>query len=65
LYTDRFHAHIIDDFVILKDLQIQGLITIDDQSIRLTESGIERSDAIGPMLFSASVKTLMQQYQIK
>jgi oxygen-independent coproporphyrinogen III oxidase len=64
-YRDRFNSETTTDFTMLNDFQEAGLITIDNQTIHLTESGLERSDAIGPMLFSDSVKTLMQQYQIK
>jgi oxygen-independent coproporphyrinogen III oxidase len=64
-YRDRFSTLATDDFKLLNTCQEEGLITIANQTICLTESGLERSDAIGSMLFSDSVKTLMQQYQIK
>jgi oxygen-independent coproporphyrinogen III oxidase len=64
-YRDRFSSEITTDFTMLNTLQEEGFATIANQQIHLTESGLERSDAIGPMLFSDSVKTLMQQYQIK
>jgi oxygen-independent coproporphyrinogen III oxidase len=64
-YRDRFSSVATDDFQLLNTFQEEGLITIANQTIYLTEGGLERSDAIGPMLFSDSVQTLMQQYQIK
>jgi oxygen-independent coproporphyrinogen III oxidase len=65
LYHDRFANPVTTDFAELQDLQQENLIEIQSQQIYLTAVGMERSDAIGPRLFSRSVKTLMQQYQIK
>jgi oxygen-independent coproporphyrinogen III oxidase len=65
LYHDRFSSSVTKDFIELQDLQQGGLIQIQSQHIYLTAAGMERSDAIGPMLFSRSVRALMQQYQIK
>ena len=39
-----------------------GLATIDNASVQLTPAGIERSDAIGPWLYSPAVRRLSEDY---
>jgi len=41
------------------------LIATKDEYLRLTEAGVERSDAIGTWFFSEKVNQLMQTYELK
>ncbi len=61
-YLDRFGGDVLEDFPELNALTTLGLATFDEARIRLTPAGIERSDAIGPWLYSAKVKGLMENY---
>ncbi len=62
-YQRRFGSDLMNDFALLTDLETHGLLVIDSESLRLSESGLERSDAIGPALYSAAVNALSEEYQ--
>ncbi len=62
-YADQFDADVLADFPMLRQLQDHDYLEIDDDRARLTESGIEYSDAIGPWLASSKVKQLEASYQ--
>jgi oxygen-independent coproporphyrinogen III oxidase len=72
-YSDRFGTSALNDFGELAELQSAGLVAIpsgtaqpnENSVVSLTEMGLERADAIGPLLFSPAVRTLMQTYQVK
>ena len=49
----------------LRDLERFELATIVGQRLQLTDAGLERSDAIGPWLYSAGVRTLMEAYELR
>ena len=55
-YRRRFESHVLDDFPQLEHLAEHGLATIDETTVRLTPAGLERSDAIGPWLYSPRVR---------
>jgi oxygen-independent coproporphyrinogen-3 oxidase len=61
-YRRRFGANILDDFPQLEHLAEHGLAIIDRASVRLTAAGLERSDAIGPWLYSPQVLQRMEDY---
>ena len=42
-----------------------GLATRTDTALRPTERGLERSDTIGPWLYSARVRRLMDEYEVR
>ena len=64
-YRDRFGTELLDDLPELRELARHGLATLADGRLRLTEAGLERSDAIGPWLYSAKVGRLMETYELR
>jgi oxygen-independent coproporphyrinogen-3 oxidase len=64
-YRERFGADALDDLPELSELIRRGLATCDDWRIRLTEAGLERSDAIGPWLYSNEVRARMGSYEFR
>lgn len=62
-YVARFGADVLTDLPELADLPEEGLAEADDTRFGLTEAGIERSDAIGPWLYSAKVRSRMREYR--
>jgi oxygen-independent coproporphyrinogen III oxidase len=62
-YWKRFSSDVTRDFAVLTELEGSGLLIVDHASVRLSESGLERSDAIGPALYSAAVNALSEDYQ--
>jgi oxygen-independent coproporphyrinogen-3 oxidase len=63
-YSTRFGSDVSADVPEIADLIQEGLVT-DGERLRLTEQGLERSDAIGPYLYSASVRQMMDDYEPK
>lgn len=61
-YQERFATEVLDDLQSLGELASLGLLEITDDRLRLTAAGLERSDAIGPWLFSERVCRLMESY---
>ncbi|MCI0458121.1 MAG: STM4012 family radical SAM protein [Gemmataceae bacterium] len=61
-YTSRFGTNAVEDFPQLRELEALGLATLTADRMRLTESGLERSDAIGPWLYSERVTRLTEEY---
>jgi oxygen-independent coproporphyrinogen-3 oxidase len=61
-YADRFDSDALADFPELMALVRRGLATLDAKAIALTPSGLERSDAIGPWLYSADMRQRMEGY---
>jgi oxygen-independent coproporphyrinogen-3 oxidase len=61
-YTRRFGSAAIDDLPELAEVEPIGLARQVSGSLRLTGTGIERSDAIGPWLYSAKVRERMEDY---
>jgi oxygen-independent coproporphyrinogen-3 oxidase len=61
-YTRRFETQAMDDLPELADLVPIGLAEQSSSVLRLTDSGLERSDAIGPWLYSRLVRELMEDY---
>jgi oxygen-independent coproporphyrinogen III oxidase len=64
-YRARFDSEAIDDLPELARLEDRGLAMRDDDWLRLTEVGLEISDVIGPALYSARVRNLMEGYQLR
>lgn len=63
-YAKRFGRDPLDDLSELAELQRNGLATFSADRIRLNEAGVERSDNIGPWLYSAKVRRLMESYKL-
>jgi oxygen-independent coproporphyrinogen III oxidase len=64
-YEQRFGIGIDAGLPELAELVRHDLAMWDEDVLRLTPAGIERSDAIGPWLYSDAVKESMQLYEIK
>jgi oxygen-independent coproporphyrinogen III oxidase len=62
-YRSRFGADACADIPELNELEPLGLAQRTPDRLRLTENGLERSDAIGPWLYSRRVTELMQAYE--
>jgi oxygen-independent coproporphyrinogen-3 oxidase len=61
-YRRRFGSAPCEDLPQLAELEALGLAAATEGRLRLTEAGVERSDAIGPWLYSAKVRALMEDY---
>lgn len=64
-YEQRFGISLDQTLPELADLVNRDLAAWDDKVLHLTPAGVERSDAIGPWLYSDAVKKSMQLYEIK
>lgn len=60
-YITRFGRDVVEAFPHLRELISSGLVEEDDY-LRLTTTGLEWSDAIGPWLYSSRVQGLMESY---
>jgi oxygen-independent coproporphyrinogen-3 oxidase len=61
-YQQRFDSSLLSDLPGLHDLFEFGLAAIENETMVLTPAGLERSDTIGPWLYSLSVQQLMEEY---
>jgi oxygen-independent coproporphyrinogen III oxidase len=64
-YASRFGASVYGHFPELGELVDSGLATVDDGTTQLTKAGLERSDAIGPWLYSPRVRQLTEEYECR
>ena len=64
-YRRRFDSEILADFPAFQELLERELIASRDGRFVLTEAGLERSDVIGPWLYSQQVQALMEGYQLQ
>ncbi len=64
-YQQRFGSDVFIDLPDLHELLSLDLAMIKDNKMVLTTVGIERSDTIGPWLYSANVRNLMEGYQLR
>jgi len=64
-YRRRFFADVLEHLPQLATLEEQGLADISTDHVRLTDRGIEFSDAIGPWLYSSRVRELMETYECR
>jgi len=62
-YRQRFGSDVVADLPQLRELQKLDLATIGQDRLRLTASGLERSDSIGPWLYSKRVRRLMEDFE--
>lgn len=61
-FAGRFGVPAFDALPQLAHLEEMGLAAAADGLLRLTEAGLERSDAIGPWLQSAAMRARMEAY---
>ena len=64
-YAERFGVDVLSDFPELGELCELGLVIESTDKITLTDAGIERSDAIGPWLFSTAMLERMEAYELR
>jgi oxygen-independent coproporphyrinogen III oxidase len=64
-YRSRFGSDVFQDLAQLLELMPLGFATRNENVLKLTSAGLERSDAIGPWLYSSQAQQLMQGYQLK
>jgi oxygen-independent coproporphyrinogen-3 oxidase len=64
-YRARFGCDALDDLPDLAELVEHGLARQSAGLLQLTEAGLERSDTIGPWLYSARVRRLMEAYELR
>ena len=64
-YQRRFGRDILEEIPQLAVLVEHRLATAQPGRLRLTAAGVERSDAIGPWLYTAEVTRLMAAYALR
>jgi oxygen-independent coproporphyrinogen-3 oxidase len=64
-YERHFGSTPLDDVPALCELLDAGLLEWSDGRLVPTEDGLERSDAIGPWLYSDRAKRLMDAYEVR
>jgi len=64
-YRAYFGSEVYGDFPQLADLTAAGLAELHSGVLRLTAAGLERSDVVGPWLYSAAVQSLSEEYAWK
>ncbi|MEZ4460142.1 MAG: STM4012 family radical SAM protein [bacterium] len=64
-YAARFKAQPMDDFPELVELVAANLATKTNSVLRLTSEGVGWSDAIGPWLYSATVRDACQEFELR
>jgi oxygen-independent coproporphyrinogen-3 oxidase len=64
-YSTYFGTAVLADLPQLASLPEHGLATLADGRLVLTPAGLERSDAIGPWLYSPAVQRLMAEYEMR
>jgi oxygen-independent coproporphyrinogen III oxidase len=62
-YTRWFDSNMRTDLPQIDDLIDLGLACEIQDGLVLTEQGVERSDVLGPWLYSDTVRTLMEEYR--
>ncbi len=62
-YKSFFNSDFMEDFPELAKLSENGLADISNGTMKLTQTGIAYSDAIGPALISGSVRAKMEEYE--
>lgn len=62
-YEARFGGGIFDDLPDLSEFIVKGLAQLEADQFKLTSRGMERSDAIGPWLYSPKVKERMEAFE--
>lgn len=64
-YRRRFGTGIEEDLPQLEGLAAHGLAARDGGRLRLTEAGMERSDALGPWLYSERARRMMEAFELR
>jgi oxygen-independent coproporphyrinogen-3 oxidase len=65
-YVQVFGNQAMDEFPQLNELLLLNLATVSAEgNLLLSPGGLERSDTIGPWLYSADIHALMQQFELQ
>lgn len=64
-YAAHFGSAALADLPQLAELLAHDLATCTADHLRLTETGVERSDVLGPWLYSAPMRDLMERYELR
>ena len=64
-YRARFGSDLLSDLPEVDALTDAGLVAEGAGQLCLTEAGLERSDAIGPFLFSAAVRRRVREFALR
>jgi oxygen-independent coproporphyrinogen-3 oxidase len=64
-YARRFGTPLLGDFPDLPDLERQGLARLDGGRVVLSDAGLERSDTIGPRLYSPEIRRRMERFVLR
>jgi coproporphyrinogen III oxidase-like Fe-S oxidoreductase len=63
-YAERFGSNVLEDFPGLEELAENGALLIGESVLSLTDLGLQWSDAIGPWLFSTSMRSRMETFAL-
>ena len=64
-YVALFGTDVCHDFPQLHDLETRGFMTENAATLSLTPAGLERSDVIGPWLYSPTVSKRMRDFKMR
>lgn len=64
-YQQRFASMVFVDLPALHELLEYELAVVENEVVTLTPAGLERSDTIGPWLYSTHVRQLMEEYTLR
>jgi oxygen-independent coproporphyrinogen-3 oxidase len=64
-YRRRFSSDALADLPQLHELVEHDLAAASPERLRLNERGLERSDTIGPWLYAARVRALMEAFELR
>lgn len=65
LYKRRFGTDLFEDIPELKELMPSKLASIEADTLRLNDMGMERSDMLGPWLYTPLVQGLSEEYELE
>lgn len=64
-YQRRFASNVFSDLPLLHELLEYELATVEHGMMILTPGGLERSDMLGPWLYSLHTRQLMEEYTLR
>ncbi len=65
MYRRNFGSEVDQDFPEFDQLRDADLLAPDQDALRLNARGVERSDVIGPWLFSQKMRQLAEEYELR
>jgi oxygen-independent coproporphyrinogen-3 oxidase len=64
-YEQRFGTSLLDDLPQIAQLEREGLVRFNRGLIQLSDAGVERSDSLGPWLYSEGIRRRMEQFVLR